>query len=101
MGRDFRNGSYQRYVRLGKRTVKDGEAAVIWNISGVSREVVGPRLVRLFYSNVRFLSRHVATRDQYLVVSHRSGETEHIQGPRSMFENPVKHTSIRVVDSLY
>ncbi len=74
---------------------------MIWNMNGVSREIVGPRLVRLFYSNVRFLSRHIATRDQYLVVSHRSGETEHIQGPRSMFENPVKHTSIRVVDSLY
>jgi hypothetical protein len=101
MGRDFRNGSYHRYVTVGKRTVKDGEAAVFWNINGVSREIVGPRLVRLFYSNVRFLNRHTATREQHLVVSHRNGEIEHIEGPRSMFENPVKHTSIRVVDSLY
>jgi len=98
MGRNFRDSRYQRYVKLGKRTIKDGEAAVIWNMHGEAREVVGPRLVRLFYSNVRFLTRHVATRDQYLVVSHRNGDTEHIQGPRAMFENPVDHLSIKVVD---
>lgn len=101
MGRDFRDGNYKRYVKFGKRTIKDGEAAVIWNINGESREVVGPRLVRLFYSNVHFLTRHIANRDQYLVVSHRNGETEHIKGPRSMFQNPVTHISIRVVDCLY
>jgi hypothetical protein len=101
MGRDFRDGRYKRYVRLGKRTVKDGEAAVIWNMNGVSREVVGPRLVRLFYSNVNFLTRHVATRDQYLKVSHRNGDTEHLQGPRAMFENPVKHSKIEVVNNVY
>jgi len=96
MGRNFRDSHYQRYVKFGKRTVKDGEAAVIWNMHGEAREVVGPRLVRLFYSNVRFLTRHVATRDQYLVISYRNGDTEHVQGPRAMFENPVDHISIKV-----
>jgi len=101
MGRDFRDKRYKRYVRVGKRTIKDGEAAVIWNINGASREVVGPRLVRLFYSNVNFLTRHVATRDEYLVVNNRDGHTEHLLGPRSMFENPVRHLSIQVVPCLY
>jgi len=101
MGRDFRDGRYKRYVKIGKRTVKDGEAAVIWNMDGVSHEVVGPRLVRMFYSNVQFLTRHIATRDEYLVVNHRDGGTEHLLGPRSMFENPVRHLNITVVPCLY
>jgi hypothetical protein len=55
MCRDFRNGISQQPVRvgIGKRTIKDEEAAVIWNVNGVSCEVVGPHLVRLFYSNVQ------------------------------------------------
>ena len=39
-GIDFRSGSYSRYVRFGKRTVKDGEAVALWNMRGVHRQIV-------------------------------------------------------------
>lgn len=106
MGLDFRGGNYKRYVRFGKRTIKQGEgssphtdcllfksseyvssnnlslsalstAAAVWNMSGVQTEIVGPKLVRLFYSNIRFLDRYSAKSEQYLVVSY-IGEIEKI-----------------------
>ena len=94
MGLDFRNGSYRRYVRLGKRTVKDGEAACVWYMDGTSKMIVGPALVRLFYANIRFLDRHSATSTQYLRIRFVDGHCEHVAGPISMYMNPVIHTKI-------
>ena len=99
MGIDFRTGHYTRYVRLGKRTIKAGEAAAIWNINGVHREVVGPKLVHLWYSQIRFLDYFAASKDQYLVVSYLDGREEHIEGPFGMYKNPVFHKSIAVKKS--
>lgn len=64
MGIDFRDGHYRRYVRIGKRTIKEGEAAAIWSRNGRQREVIGPSLERLFYSHIRFLSRYMADPSQ-------------------------------------
>ena len=36
----FRDANYNKRVILGKRTIKAGEAAIIWNLKGeVSREL--------------------------------------------------------------
>jgi hypothetical protein len=44
MGLTFRSGTYRRHVNVGKRTIKDGEAALIWSRNGVAREIKGPAL---------------------------------------------------------
>ena len=98
MGLDFRTGSYRRYVRLGKRTVKDGECACVWYMDGTHKQIVGPALVRLFYANIRFLDRYAATSTQYLRVNFVDGHCEHVAGPISMYLNPVIHASITVED---
>mmetsp|Transcript_16718 Transcript_16718/g.31371 ORF Transcript_16718/g.31371 Transcript_16718/m.31371 type:complete len:452 (-) Transcript_16718:3180-4535(-) len=97
MGLDFRDRNYRRYVTLGKRTVKDGEAMLIWNRNGVTTEVIGPRLVYLYCSAIRFLSRYTAGSDEYLVVTKIDGRVEHIPGPISLFENPTLHKSVAVM----
>lgn len=100
MGIDFRNGEYVRRVKFGKRTVKAGEAAAIWDSQGRHRQVIGPMVVHLWFSTIRFLDRHAATPTQYLAVLHRSGKRETIRGPAVLYENPVLHQSIEVKESI-
>jgi len=83
-------------VSVGKRTVKEGECAAIWNRQGCYREEVGPRVVRLWFSTIRFLDRHVAEADEYLVISHRDGTVEHVRGPTALWETPLSHRSVKV-----
>jgi len=94
MGIEFRDGRYLRRVKFGKRTVKDGEAAVVWARNGAAREIVGPSIERMFYSTIRFLTRHTVTPGQYLVITHKAGNVEHLLGPTTVYENPIKHASI-------
>lgn len=96
MGIEFRGSYYKRDVSLGKRTVKDGEAVAVWNRLGVHREVVGPRLIRLFFSTIVFLDKRIAGPNEYLVVTNTDGTVEHIRGPTTLFENPVFHRSVAV-----
>jgi len=99
MGLDFRTGNYTRYVRLGKRTIKAGEAAAIWNVNGVHREIVGPKLVYLYYSQIRFLDYFAASKDQYLHVTLLDGREENIPGPFGLYKNPVFHKNIEAKDA--
>jgi hypothetical protein len=77
--------------------VKDGEAIAIWNRYGEHRQVIGPRLVRLFFSSIRFLDRKTAGPKEYLQVELANGTVEHLRGPVTLYENPVMHTAIRVL----
>lgn len=96
MGIEFRGSNYKRDVSFGKRTIKDGEAVAVWNRLGVHRQVVGPRLVRLFFSTIVFLDKRTAGPNEYLVVINVDGTVEHLRGPTTMYENPVFHRRIEV-----
>jgi len=61
---------------------------------------MGPQVVHLWWSTIRFLDRHSATPTQYLSVLHRSGKRETIRGPAVLYENPVLHDSIEVKESI-
>lgn len=96
MGVDFRGKDYVRRVRIGKRTVKEGEAAAVWNSYGVHTQREGPALVRLWWSTIRFLDSHVAGEDEYLRIRERGGTVRHERGPTRMYENPVYHLGVTV-----
>lgn len=96
MGIEFRGSYYKKDVSLGKRTIKDGEAAAVWSRLGVHRQVVGPRLTRLFFSTIVFLDKRVAGPNEYLLVRLVDGTVNHIRGPVTLFENPVLHQKIEV-----
>ena len=100
MGVTFRSGGYIRHVFLGGRTIKDGEAAAIWNNRGVHTQIIGPRRIWMYSSTIRFLTRHKANSHQYLVVSHRDGRIEYLHGPISLYENPALHDSVTVQDAV-
>lgn len=100
MGRLFRNSFSHKYSFIGKRRIKDGEAAAIWDSKGQYRIVEGPKFVRVFMSDVAFLDRFVAQPNEYLMVKLKDGRKEHIQGPFAMFKDPVVHQSITVEPAL-
>ena len=97
--RTFRDGQYYRHVRFGKRTVKEGECAAVWLYNGTRKVVEGPQRIRLFFSHVRFLDRHVADANQYLAVQYRDGRKEHRRGPSATFMDPCIHISIQTYDA--
>lgn len=96
MGILFRDARTHKHVKFGKRTVKDGEALAVWNERGEHTEIVGPRLVRLWMSTIRFLDRFVAGPNEYLVVTDTRGQIKHVKGPVAMFCNPIRHKKIQV-----
>lgn len=100
MGITFRSGNYIKFVRLGGRTIKDGEAAAIWDGKGVHTHVVGPKRVMLYYSTIHFLTRYMARGNQYLQVTHRDGRIEHVKGPTFMFLDPNRHETIKVLNGI-
>jgi len=100
MGVTFRSGGYIRHVRIGGRTIKEGEAAAIWNAEGTHTQIIGPKRVWLWYSTIRFLTRHKAESHQYLRISYRDGRVDHIVGPAVIYENPALHDNVRVEDGL-
>jgi len=96
MGILFRNSRTHKYVRCGKRTVKDGEALAVWDEHGVHTEQIGPQFVRLWMSTIRFLDRFVASENEYLEITDINGRVSHVKGPKAMFCNPTRHKQIRV-----
>lgn len=100
MGITFRSGDYIQHVYIGGRTIKDGEAAAVWNRRGEHTQIVGPRRILLLHSTIRFLTRFKAEADQYLRINHRDGTVQHIQGPIQMYLNPSYHDKITVKDGI-
>jgi len=90
----------RRHVIVGKRTVKEGECCAVWTASGARRLIEGPQRVRLWWSHVRFLDRHVADGNQYLVVQNRDGSKEHLRGPVALFFDPCQHEAMEVRDAV-
>ena len=82
MGFTFRDGTYQRRVYFGKRTIKKGECAMIWRLNGSCRKIEGPQLVRLWFSTIRFCTQYIANERQFLIVNFKDGHTEYIPGPK-------------------
>lgn len=70
------------------------------NSSSESSVFCGPKRVWLSLSRVRFMDRHIADSHQYLEVRFRTGKKEHKRGPLALFEDPVVHESIMVMNAV-
>jgi regulator of protease activity HflC (stomatin/prohibitin superfamily) len=92
--RTFRDGNYHKKVTIGKRRVKDGECAAIWDRNGGYRTVIGPKRETIYMSDVRFLTRYIAAQNEYLEIKYRNGRKEHVRGPQTIFLDPCLHESI-------
>lgn len=76
--------------------MKEGECAAIWSADGRRKVICGPKRVYMWFSQVRFLDRYVASETQYLVILYRNGHKEHIRGPHSIFSDPCVHDKVSV-----
>lgn len=75
--------------------------AAIWNYNGSQKEVIGPALVRMFFSTIRFMDQHIACLEEYLVIRFKDGHVEHIRGPAALYQNPVFHEKVTVVKAIH
>ena len=72
----------------------------IWNQYGLHKQIIGPKLVYLYCSTIRFLDRHIANGNQYLRIESTDGTFENRVGPCVVYENPVFHVKIEVKDAV-
>lgn len=66
----------------------------VWDSSGKMYTKTGPKLVYLWYSYIRFCSRHSAGVNEYLEIKNRDGTQQNIPGPVSIFFDHVKNERI-------
>jgi hypothetical protein len=71
------------------KTVRDGERALLIDKRGQSMVVDGPQRVSVFRKSFQRLQRVSADQYQYIQFQKADGEVEHMQGPCSMFINPL------------
>eukprot|EP00298_Acanthocystis_sp_HF-20_P014472 c20783_g1_i1.p1 GENE.c20783_g1_i1~~c20783_g1_i1.p1 ORF type:complete len:396 (+),score=156.74 c20783_g1_i1:956-2143(+) len=96
----FRDEHYQRNVFLGKRTIKQGECCIRWNLLGQPKVIIGPKRQWFYRSTIQFMTRYVAGNGQYLEVIGRDGKKHHARGPYTMFADPVEHKKVTVKNAI-
>eukprot|EP00944_MAST-04C_sp_MAST-4C-sp1_P009748 g9748.t1 len=72
----------------------------VWDVYGKCTTIIGPKLVYLWRSNIRFCSRHSAGVNEYLEIKNRDGTQQNLPGPVSLFFDHVKHESIKTEKAL-
>lgn len=81
---------------IGFYTIPQGERAAVWRVNGAVRYTDGPRRMFLFREHPQRLKRFAAEPDQFLIVRHKDGTTEHSPGPAAVWFDPVSHLEIEV-----
>ena len=85
---------------IGIKTVRQGERVAVWDFKGRVKYIDGPRRMILFRETIEPLMQYSAGADEYLSIEFVDGHCEHQRGPTSVWFDPVKHLSIKVIDSL-
>ncbi|MBK1828194.1 hypothetical protein [Haloferula rosea] len=78
------------------RTIRDGEAAILWSPKGTRRIITGPSVIFAPFERMEMLPRRVARDGEFLVVHHADGTTEHIPGPCERWFDPLLHSRMDV-----
>jgi len=69
---------------------------MVWSMKGNVKKIVGPKLVRLYFSTIRFCSRHTANRDSQLIVYMKNGQIKNVDGPCSIYFDHLHHERIEI-----
>ena len=78
------------------KTVRAGERAAVWSKNGNCKIVDGPKRVYLFNKTMTECANYFASEMEYLECRQKAGPVEIIQGPCSLFKDPVLHESVMV-----
>lgn len=87
-------------MTVGWVTLDVGEQALVYDHHGSARIEDGPKRLFLFRERLNMLTRYSANQNEYLVVKHRDGRLEHMQGPCVMFLNTIAYQSIKKKDMI-
>lgn len=80
--------------------VRQGDKVALWDRSGRLSVIEGPHASFVFQKEVVPLVNYLASPSQYIVVEHKDGRIEHIQGPTSLTEDLIAHKKIGVKDGI-
>lgn len=85
----------------GPLGIPEGMRYAIWNrFTGACEQVDGPRRLWSMGSRVEALRLHIANPEEYLTISMRDGSIEHRRGPTSVWEDPIRHTNVKIRKAL-
>eukprot|EP00033_Pygsuia_biforma_P001034 GCRY01001179.1.p1 GENE.GCRY01001179.1~~GCRY01001179.1.p1 ORF type:complete len:480 (+),score=98.15 GCRY01001179.1:218-1441(+) len=76
----------------------ENERVAILSKSGKLTLVDGPKKVFLWSSKYQYLPFFTANQQEYLIISKRTGEIQHLKGPQGMFLDPREHFGMSVGD---
>jgi len=82
------------------RTVREGNRIAVWSRNGRVNIVDGPRRLLMFRKTVQKLKHFSAGADEYLAIEYTDGHAEHLRGPKSVWFDPVRHSSIEIKRAL-
>lgn len=91
---------YTLHMVFRGKTVKDGEQALVSELSGKTKLIVGPARVSTWRKKFQILDSYFAAEGQFLEVNYKSKPRENIPGPVQIFFNPIEHDSIRLKDAV-
>ncbi|XP_052784660.1 uncharacterized protein LOC128220342 [Mya arenaria] len=87
-------------MTVGWVTLNIGEQALVYNHEGQARIEDGPQRMFLLRERIFMLTRYSANQNEYLVIKHRDGRMEHVQGPCAMFLNTIAYHSMKTEDMI-
>ncbi|KAL4220563.1 hypothetical protein ACF0H5_020961 [Mactra antiquata] len=87
-------------MTVGWVTLDVGEQALVYDHQGSARIEDGPKRLFLFRERLTMLPRYSANQNEYLVIKHRDGRIEHMQGPCFLFLNNIAYQSIKKKDMI-
>lgn len=81
---------------IGFKTIRKGERASIWYVSGKVKIVDGPKMLLLYNQKVDMLKLFTAEPDEYISIKFRDGQKQNLKGPVSIWFDPVAHNFLTV-----
>lgn len=92
------SGGGEVFAAWGLVCVPAGERMAVWSRStGELTQYDGPRRFLTFGAQVKKLLLYSAAPDEYIEVAFKDGRVDRLQGPSSLWEDPLEHSSVRII----
>ena len=95
----FKKTFSEKLKNFGFITVPEGEKYLVYERSGKLTIKEGPSRFFNFFKKVTKMNIKIAGPSEYLYIKFTNGEENHIQGPTSIYFNPLQHVLIQAYSS--
>jgi len=76
------------------KTIREGQALIVWKRDGTHSIEVGPKTVYAPFTETSHLEQVIAKEGEYLVIEYRNGTTKHLLGPVDRWVDPIKMVKV-------